>query len=91
MNRSPDTSPDAVRTRRLALMAAAPLAVVAFAVYAYTGLHPEADAGAKPSLARAAPSAAMKEAPPFAPTSVDEAPVPSQQDSELLAYHPHGG
>jgi hypothetical protein len=91
MNRSSDPSPDPARTRRLALMAAAPLAVLAFAVYAYTGLHTEADAGAKPSLARAAPSAATKEAPAFAPANVDDATVPSQQDSELLAFHPHGG
>lgn len=91
MKPSPDTSPDAVRTRRLALLAAAPLAVLAFAVYAFFGLHTEADASAKPVLARAAPSAATTEAPHAAPANVDEAPVPSQQDAELSAYRPHGG
>lgn len=91
MKPSPDTSPDAARTRRLALLAAAPVAVLAVAVYAFTGLHTEADASAKPVLAKAAPSAATNEAPPVVPASTEEAPVPSQQDAELFAYRPHGG
>ena len=92
MNTSPDTSRDAVRTRRLALLAAAPLAVVAFAVYAFSGQHTETDAGARPAPAQAAaPLAVMKEAPRAAPGTADEAPVPSAQDAELLAYQPHGG
>jgi hypothetical protein len=91
MTPSPDTSPDAVRTRRLALMAAAPVAVLAFAVYAFSGLHTEADAGARPAAAPAAPVAVMKEAPRAAPANVDEAPLPSPQDAELLAYRSHGG
>lgn len=91
MNRSPDLSPDAVRTRRLALLAAAPLAVLAAAVYAFSGLHTEVDASAKPVLARVVPSAATTEAPRSAPAQIDEAPVPSQHDAELFAYRPHGG
>ena len=91
MKPSPDTSPDAVRARRLALLAAAPVAVLAVAGYAFTGLHTEADAGARPVLAKAPPSAARKEAPRAAPANVDEAPVPSQHDAEVLAYRPHGG
>jgi len=91
MNPSPDTSPEAVRTRRLALLAAAPLAVLAFAVYAFTGQHTDADASAKPVLAKAARPEATTQAPQVAPITVDEAPVPSPQDAELLAYHAHGG
>lgn len=91
MNLSPDTSPSAARTRRLALLAAAPLAVLAFAVYAFSGLHTEADASAKPVLAKAAPSAATQEAPRFAPANADERSVPSQHDAELFAYRAHGG
>ena len=99
MKPSPDTSPDAVRARRLALLAAAPLAVVAFAVYALSGPHSDAVAGAQPVLAKAArpdatPTAqttTTTQAPPLAPASVDDAPVPSPQDAELLAYHSYGG
>jgi hypothetical protein len=91
MNPSPDTSPDAARTRRLALLAAAPIAVLAFAVYAFTGLHTAADASATPALAKAAPSAATTGTPPSAAANVDEAPVLSPPDAELLAYQPHGG
>lgn len=91
MNPSPDTSPDSVRTRRLALLAAAPLAVLAFAVYAFTGLHTDADASGKPVLANAARPEATAQTLQAAPVNVDEAPVPSPQDAELLAYHAHGG
>jgi len=91
MNRSPDTSPDAARTRRLALLAV-PLAVLAFTAYAFSGLHAEADASAKPVMAKAAPSATTTmQAPRSSPASVDETPPPSDQDTELLAYHTHGG
>jgi len=91
MKPSPDPSSDASRVRRLSLLAAAPLAAVAFAVYAFTGLHTDADATAKPVLSAAAPAAATMEAGAAAPAKLDEAPVPSEQDAELLAYHSHGG
>jgi hypothetical protein len=91
MKPSPDPSSDAGRVRRLSLLAAAPLAAVAFAVYAFTGLHTDADATAKPVPSGAAPSAATVEAAAAAPAKADEAPVPSEQDAELLAYHSYGG
>ena len=90
MKPSPDPSSDAGRVRRLSLLAAAPIAALAFAVYAFTGLHTDADAIAKPVLSGAAPSAAGMEA-AAAAAKGDEAPVPSEQDAELLAYHSHGG
>ena len=90
MKPSPDPSSDASRVRRLSLLAAAPLAALAFAVYAFTGLHTDADVIAKPVLSGAAPSAAGMEA-AAAAAKGDEAPVPSEQDAELLAYHSHGG
>ena len=91
MKPSPDPSSDAGRVRRLSLLAAAPLAALAFAVYAFTGLHTDADATAKPVLSGVAPSVATMEAAAAASAKVDEAPVPSEQDAELLAYHSHGG
>ena len=91
MNPSPDTSPGAMRTRRIALLTAAPLAALAFVVYAYSGLHTKAGANVEPVSAVAAPFASMQDAPHAAPANVDEAVVPPQHDAELFAYRPHGG
>ncbi len=91
MNPSPETSPGTARTRRLALLTAAPLAALAFVVYAFFGLHTEADAGAKPVATAATPLAAKEGAPQAAAANIDEAPMPPQHDAELFAYRPHGG
>jgi hypothetical protein len=91
MKPSPDPSSDAGRVRRLSVLAAAPLAALALTVYAFTGLHTDADATGKPVLSRAAPSATAMEPAATAPAKVDETTVPSEQDAELLAYHSHGG
>jgi hypothetical protein len=72
-------------------MTAPPLVVLAFAVYAFSGLHAEADAASEPQAEPAAPFAALAPSTDAAPTKVDDVPVMSQHDTELLAYRPHGG
>ena len=81
-----------MKARRALWLFASMFAVLAFAAYAFSGLHAEADASAKPVIAKAAPSATTTmQAPQSSPASVDETPPPSDQDTELLAYHTHGG
>ena len=91
MNPSPENSPRFDRSGRIALMTAAPLAVLAFVVYAFSGLHAEADASSKRVSAPAAPAAAIQPAPSAAPARSEDAPVMRQHDAELLDYRPHGG
>lgn len=91
MNPSLETSTRSGRTGRIAMLTAPPLVALAFAVYAFSGLHTEADAASDPVDERAASLAAAPRATNAAPTEVDDVPVTSQHDAELLNYRPHGG
>lgn len=91
MKSSPENSPEAARTRRVALLSAPPLLALALAAYAFSGAHMKADAGAKPVSTAAAPSTAVEATSRADPTSTEESPVMPPQDAELLAYRPYGG
>jgi len=90
MNASPETSTQAGRTGRLTLLTAAPLAALAFAIYAFTGVNAPADASDKAVPAPDA-SPAIDVMPYAAPTRIEQGPMLREHDAELLAYRPHGG
>ena len=90
MNHSPETSPETRRARRLTLWTAPPVAVLAVAAYAFSGLHAAADAGHVPVSAAPAPPA-IHSAPPPSATSPEETPILREHDAELLAYRTYGG
>jgi hypothetical protein len=90
MNASLRTSPHASRAGRVTLLTAAPLAALAVAVYAFSGVQGEADVGHAAAAATIAP-AGMPAIPQPGAASPEESPVPSEHDAQLLAYRPHGG
>ena len=90
MNALPETSPHPSRAGRVTLLAAAPLAALALAMYAFSGAHTEAGTGDVPAPAAALPTV-IEAAPSSTVTTPEEIPVLREHDAELLAYRPHGG